>query len=142
MGCSFSTFHLVSAYPTTTIFILKHPHILLQVSLIMSSLTPLVRNHFSFLAFLWIFSHIYSQTVIKLYYNSPAQTHSSVNICQAPALAQGEVIGADLEGLFRTARDRTRLTGASAGHCRAETVVLGDAALRSMIPRDRKHCGK
>lgn len=56
MGCSFSMFHLVSAYLTTTIVILKHPHILLQVSLIMSSLTPLVRNHFSFLAFLWIFS--------------------------------------------------------------------------------------
>lgn len=88
------------------------------------------------------FFHIYSQTVIKLYYNSPAQTHSSVNICQAPALAQGEVIGADLEGLFRTARDQTRLTGASAGQCWAEAVVLRGATLRSMIPRDRKYCGE
>lgn len=72
----------------------------------------------------------------------PAQTHSSVNICQAPALAQREVTGADLEGLFRTARDQTRLTRTSAGQCWAESVVLRGGALRSMIPRDRKHCGE
>lgn len=77
----------------------------------MFSLTFTVRCNFSFSVCRWIFSYLSS--VIKLRYNSPAQIYSLVNICEAPALAQGEVIDPDIEGLQGNRADETGRCGPS-----------------------------